>query len=510
MKIVVVGGGTAGWLAALFFKKIKGDHREVTVIDDSKIGPLGAGEAGTGLMTDVIQNNLWNFGCNEQEFFEETSSTIKLAILHQDWKAVGERFLAPIDSSETGQCDHDIVQLHAIANNIPAHQTTLNGYLAEKNKNTFFEQFINLDNFDISKVPGFRSHAYNFDAFAVGRYLKKVCLRNAVRHIDNHVTGFDCDTDGNIVAANVASGEKIAGDFFVDASGFKKIIFKDVLNVSWKSYKTFLPVDRAMPFLLEHKEDKEIPAVMKAWAQKNGWMWQTPTRDRMGCGYVFSSDFTTPEAAQDEIEQVLGHKINPIKILSYDTGRFEHLWYKNCLAVGLAAAFAEPLEATSIQSTIVQLWKFCSEFLDKCDLQDLNQQKKYNTEISRMYDDYCDFLNVHYSGGRTDSEFWKYMSSDDSKTPFVKNLLDICKTRIPNNNDYNNYFGSVGSPLYNIILHGLGKITKEQAKTQLEDLNQSTNAMMLWSRFDRVTTAARDKCIDNDKFVKLYRNKNKI
>ena len=127
-----------------------------------------------------------------------------------------------------------------------------------------------------------------------------------------------------------------------------------------------------------------------------------------------------------------------------------------------------------------------------------------------MYDDYCDFLNVHYSGGRNDSEFWKYMSSDDSKTPFVKNLLDICKTRIPNNNDYNNYFGSVGSPLYNIILHGLGKITKEQAKTQLEDLNQSTNAMMLWSPFDRVTTAARDKCIDNDKFVKLYRNKNKI
>jgi tryptophan halogenase len=511
MKIVIVGGGTAGWLAALFFKKINGKDRTVVVVDSSKIGPLGAGEASTGLMTDIVHNRLWDFGCDENEFFRETASTLKVAILHQDWKSVGESFFGPIDESPTASYEHDLIQLHAMANNIPIHRTTQNGYLAEKNKSTFFKKEIADSefnkNFPIASGPGFHSHAYNFDAVKVGKYFKKVCTNAGVIHLDEEVVDVSLAEDGSIANIKTKSGTIIDGDFFVDASGFKKLIFKDVLNIPWKNYKQYLPVDRAMPFLIPHTDDREIPVYMKAWAQQNGWMWQTPTQDRLGCGYVYSSEFTTDEQAQEEIETVLGHKINPIKILKYDSGRFEKLWHKNALVIGLAAAFSEPLEATSIQSTIVQLWNFCQGVLDKKDILDPAVVEDYNSKMCKMYDDYSDFINAHYVGGRTDSEFWKYMSLDEAKTPFVKDLLEICKTRVPTFSDFNNYFGSAGAPLYNIILFGLGKIDPNVAAQELLKLNASHAAEAAWKPQDQMMTIVREKCIDNNMFIRQFMNR---
>jgi tryptophan halogenase len=513
MNVVIVGGGTAGWLAALFFKKINSKVKSVTVVDSSKIGPLGAGEASTGLMTDIVHNRLWNFGCDEVEFFRETASCLKVAILHQDWKKVGEGFFGPIDDSKTGSAPVDIIQLHAMANNLPVHLSTQNGHLAEKNKSTFL-------NHNISKVivntgpaissgPGLYSHAYNFDAHKVGKYFKKMCVSTGVTYIDDEVTGITLSEDGNVSYLKTKSGAEVAGDFFVDATGFKKLIFKGIYDIPWKSYKKHLPVDRAMPFLIPHTEDTKIPVYMKAWAQKHGWMWQTPTQDRLGCGYVYSSEFTADDKAQEEIESVLGHEIQPIKILKYDTGRHTTLWHKNVLAIGLAAGFAEPLEATSIQSTIVQLWKFCKESLSH-DINDPVVADEYNTSMGQMYDDYADFINVHYVGGRTDTEFWKYMATDEAKTPFVKNILEICKNRPPRSSDFNSYFGGVGTPLYNVVLHGLGKISPEVAAAELKLCNAERLAESEWRHQNKIMSMVADKCIDNNTFIRAYMKDNNL
>ena len=513
MNVVIVGGGTAGWLAALFFKKINSKVKSVTVVDSSKIGPLGAGEASTGLMTDVVHNRLWNFGCDEVEFFKETASCLKVAILHQDWKTVGEGFLGPIDESKTGNFPCDIIQLHAMANDIPLHLTTQNGHLAANNKSTFFKQGITQTIVNIgptiSSGPGLYSHAYNFDAHKVGKYFKKMCVAAGVTYIDDEVVEVVLSEDGNVSSLKTKSGSTVNGDFFVDATGFKKLIFKDVYNIPWKSYKKYLPVDRAMPFLIPHTDDTQIPVYMKAWAQKHGWLWQTPTQDRLGCGYVYSSEFTTDDKAQEEIESVLGHEIQPIKILKYDTGRHTKLWHNNVLAIGLAAGFAEPLEATSIQSTIVQLWKFCKESLCH-DINDPAIADEYNTSMGQMYDDYTDFINVHYVGGRTDTEFWKYMSTDEAKTPFVKNILEICKTRPPRSSDFNSYFGGVGTPLYNVILHGLGRISPEVALNELKLNNAEVSADIEWRNQSKIMNIIADRCIDNNEFIRAYMKNNNL
>jgi tryptophan halogenase len=192
-------------------------------------------------------------------------------------------------------------------------------------------------------------------------------------------------------------------------------------------------------------------------------MWQIPSQHRKGCGYVFDDNFITADQAQAEIETTLGRPIDPIRVLKFDTGRLENVWEKNCLAIGLAAAFAEPLEATSIHTTIAQLMTFVFEFL-KPKLEDtLNpgSRNSYNRRTAKLYDATKEFLIAHYMGGRTDSEFWKYVSSGKTKTEFVDNLLTMCKTQMPANRDLDISFAAPDMGLWSFVLAGLGHITPE-------------------------------------------------
>jgi tryptophan halogenase len=199
-------------------------------------------------------------------------------------------------------------------------------------------------------------------------------------------------------------------------------------------------------------------------------MWQIPNQKRKGCGYVFDSNFITADQAHAEIEKALGKKIDPIRILKFDTGRLSKLWTKNCLSIGLSAAFVEPLEATSIHSTIVQLTKFTFEHL-KHSLEDtLNygSVELYNAKMIKMYDDFKDFLVTHYMGGRSDSSFWKYISSGETKTDFVDLILEMSKSKMPTFNDFNEYHGAAGWPLYAWVLLGTGNLTPDVCKKDLQ------------------------------------------
>jgi tryptophan halogenase len=349
MKIVVCGGGTAGWLSALMIKKIQPDH-EVTVIESSKIGIVGAGEGSTGYLTDIIQGVNWNYGCNEEDFIRETGATIKLGIKHQDWRELGHTYYGPIDGTNNNP---DVTICHALLNDIPAHIASQNGYLISAGKTNFWHNNDTLNNT--------HSHGYHFDAHRVGQYFKKIVTQDGVAHIDSEILDVVVDHAG-IKSVNLANGNIVTADLFVDCTGFARKLAK-ALDINWVSYKEHLPVDTAMPFLVKYKPNEVVEPVTTAWAQKAGWMWKIPTADRYGCGYVFDSNFITNEQAQAEIESVLGHDITPIRFLKFETGRLEKLWYKNCVSVGLSAAFAEPLEATSIHSTIVQLNSFIFDYL---------------------------------------------------------------------------------------------------------------------------------------------------
>jgi Tryptophan halogenase len=253
------------------------------------------------------------------------------------------------------------------------------------------------------------------------------------------------------------------------------VLMKKLEN-PWISYREYLPVNSAMPFLLKYEKDETPEPWTTAWAQSSGWMWQIPTAERKGCGYVFCDQFISADKAQEEIETSLGKKIEPIRILKFDTGRLKDAWIRNCLAIGLCSAFAEPLEATSIHSTIIQLLNFVFEYLkgtkeQTCNLGSINI---YNKRTSHMYDDFKDFLNIHYMGNRKDSEFWKYISTGKTQTENTKDILEMCKHKLPSNKDFNQYIGGTDWGLYSYVLFGINRIPADILNSEYKWVTQNT------------------------------------
>lgn len=461
MNIVIVGGGTAGWLAGLILSKSH-PTKKITVIESSTIGIIGAGEGSTGIFSSVLKNLIWNFDCDMMDFFKETGASLKYGIKHIDWREKGHSYYAPIGGSPAQSNNLDYVFAHYHHKNPEESWRSSNlGWATEQGLSN-----LNLKTFKFDKFES----ALHFDAHAVGRYLKKVTLKSPnANHLDDEVIDVKQDEQGNIMSLTLKSGSIVEGDFFIDASGFARVLTKK-LEVKWISYQKNLPVNSAMPFLLDYK-DNEIPDLWTtAWAQSSGWMWQIPTMKRRGCGYVFCDEFITPEKAQEEIETTLGRSIQPIRILKFDTGRLERAWTKNCLAVGLTAAFAEPLEATSIHTTICQLLEFSFEFLKDTKEETYNPASIscYNRRTAELYDKTKEFLVAHYMGGRQDSEFWRYISSGATKTEFVDDIIESCRTRYPSNRDLNPSFGQPDVGLWLYVLAGLGKLDPKISKRAVD------------------------------------------
>lgn len=508
MKIVIVGGGTAGWLAALMVSKVH-PHHEITMIESSKIGIIGAGEGSTGYLTSIISGKIYDFGCNMMDFLKETGATLKYGIKHKGWNQdITKSYFGPIGGTASDSDSiHDYYFSYANATYPDKlHLSSHLGYKAEHNLSDFSLRSFDFISYDF---------ALHFDAHKVGQYFKKVTTKSTkINQIDSVVKKVMLDQFGNIAELVLEDNLTVKGDFFIDASGFSRILMTH-LNNKWISYKENLPVNTAMPFILEKDSDKVEPWTT-AWAQSAGWMWQIPTQDRIGCGYVYCDDFINADQAHKEIETILNRKIEPIRTLKFDTGRLEQAWIKNCLAVGLASAFAEPLEATSIHTTIVQLWQFVFDNLED-NLEKTVVESKikcYNRQTAILYDELKDFLNIHYMGSRADSEFWKYIQTGQTQTEFVKELIDICKYKQPNARNMRAYFGSAGWTLWSFILAGTGHITPQQSMNEIEKFTKfknideiKTNMQELQAEFDSYHKNM--QTLTYDKFISYIKRGNK-
>jgi len=469
MKIVIVGGGTAGWLAALMISKVHPYH-ELTMIESSKIGIIGAGEGSTGYLTSIISGKIYDFGCNLMEFLKDTGATLKYGIKHKGWTPdITKSYFGPLGGTPSDSDSiHDYYFSYVNATDPnKLHLSSSLGYKAEHNLSDF-----SLKTFDFSG----HDFALHFDAHAVGKYFKKVTTKSKqVEQIDNVVQDIVLNEQGFVDKLILEDNTEVSGDFFIDASGFSRVIMNK-LNNKWVSYKENLPVNTAMPFILKHEQEKIEPWTT-AWAQSSGWMWQIPTQDRIGCGYVYCDEFITADEAHKEIETILGKQIEPIRTLKFDTGRLDKAWVKNCLAIGLSSAFAEPLEATSIPTTLVQLWQFIFDNLED-NLEKTVADYKincYNRQTAQLYDELKDFLNIHYMGGRSDSKFWRYINTGATQTDFVKEIINICKHKQPNSRYMKNYFGSAGWGLWCYILAGTGHITPLHSKLEIEKFSKFKN-----------------------------------
>jgi tryptophan halogenase len=501
MKIVIVGGGTAGWLSALYMSRFNQSKKnEIIVIESSTVPIIGAGEGSTGILPRTINNNFVNMGIDELQFLYNTEATQKLGINLKDWNGIGTQFYSPIQPTNTAldNTDFDLLVSMIMGNyydSSPSGYLQANGYSAYTNNKTNFTA----------------AFSYHFDAHKVGEYLKSVALKYGVKCIDTEVTSLNKNSVTGELQSIETNNGNIDADFWIDCSGFARVLI-DPMGGGWKSYSEYLPVNGAIPYIHQFEEDKDIRLETLSWAMPNGWMWQIPTQKRYGCGYVYSDMFTTYDKAVDELIKTTGRNIEPLKNLKFKCGRLENFWVKNVVAVGLSAGFVEPLEATSIHTTIVQLDILLSNSLNfQTNINNVVNEsniKKFNNHFIKMFDDVKDLIQMHYITEREDTEFWKYCKYEMKLTDKVKEILDICKYRAPGGQDFDMYHGGIGWGVWCWTVVGLGHLSVDVAKKTLESYgNIDTIFKSYFQNIKHKNSINAIKAIKSDEFVKALINK---
>jgi tryptophan halogenase len=469
MKVVIVGGGTAGWLAASIFVTYNVKNRkeglpqklEISVLESSDVPIIGAGEGTTGIFSNWLGDKLSILDISEQDFLYNTDATLKLGIKFKDWKHIGHQYLSPIQPTQSTNFNIDADLISAMVYG-EYHNASAAGFLMA-NELSCYKRGKGL-------LP---VNAYHFDAHKVGQYFKKKCMNCGVKNIIGTINQLNLNKEnGFLKSVNIKeSDEKIEGDIWIDASGFARILANNMDGTGWVSYKNHLPANSAIPYIYPHEDNGNVLAETLAWAQPNGWMWQIPTQERYGCGYVYSDNFTTYDKALEELIQNTKRKIEPIRNIKFESGRIEKFWNKNVVTIGLASGFLEPLQATSIHSTLVQLDTFAYHYFN-CDLENIEFNSSpyfYNRTISKMWDDFRDLLQIHYITEREDSEFWKYCKYDLEKTERVKYILDVSKKRPPSAWDFDLYHGAATWGVWCWTVFGLELVTKNTAEHTLKN-----------------------------------------
>jgi tryptophan halogenase len=401
--IVIVGGGTAGWMAASAISKLMSRIAvNVTLIESEAIGTVGVGEA------TIPQIQLFNrlLEIDEDDFMRRTQATFKLGIEFINWGRLGESYIHPFGSYGIDMEGIHFHQFWEKAKQSNPDLPSLSDYClqavaAERNK---FTRPLNIDRSPLKKI----AYAFQFDAGLYAKFLRELSEGYGVKRIEGKVTFVEQDSNnGYIKSLVLESGQVINGDFFIDCSGFQGLLIEKTLKAGYKDWSDMLPVNHAVACACTQNEDP-IPYT-RATAKEAGWQWRIPLQHRLGNGYVFSDKFLSAEAAEQElIGSLEGEPLADPKHLRFTTGHRKKFWDKNCLSLGLAAGFMEPLESTSIHLIQTGLSRLMAQFPDK----DFNQKDidYYNLRTEDEYIRVRDFLVLHYKASvRNDTPFWQYI-----------------------------------------------------------------------------------------------------
>ena len=444
-KIVIVGGGTAGWLSAAYLNRAFGPKVDITLVESATIGRIGVGEA----TVPTLRTTFRFLGLKEEEWMPKCNAAFKSAVRFNNW-----RNPHPGTDSHTYYHPFFTVPEPAVQTyEQPFHKrfgrgvslahfwTKLRLSGDKRVRETFGDAGMALQRLcELNRAPrpmpgsgapdpGYR-YAYHFDAALIAQYLRDLATGRGVHHVVADVTSVGLDERGHIAKVVTDTGAELTGDLFLDCTGFRGLLINKTLDEPFISASDYLLCDSAVALPARHHEDGLRPYTV-ANARDDGWIWEIPLYHREGSGYVYSSRFTTPEKAEQHLRDFLGprafdEKANHIKMR---VGSNRHSWVRNCVAVGLSSCFVEPLESTTIALIEYQLALLVLHFPDT-DL-DERRQRRYNDLMTSAFEDLRDFIVMHYAlSDRTDTAFWRAVREAPVPDSLTEKLAEYAESII--------------------------------------------------------------------------------
>lgn len=397
-KVVIVGGGTAGWLAAAVLGRSMGSRLEIELIESDAIGTVGVGEA----TIPPIRLPLAMLGIDENEFLSQTQGTIKLGIQFNDWARRGDSYIHAF-----GPTGHPFGMLEFYHYWLRSQAQGFTDDLASFSLNAssaLANKYGRADNARPGS-PASLVHAFHFDAALVAQYLRRLSQRLNVRRTEGKVVDTVLRSDdGFIESVTLENGASITGDLFIDCSGFRGLLAEEALQSGYEDWSHWLPCDRAIAVQCESAGP--LLPYTQATAREAGWQWRIPLQQRVGNGHVYCSDYLSDdEATAVLLANIDGKPLTDPRVLRFTVGHRRKFWNRNCVALGLASGFIEPLESTAIHLVQSGVKRLLDLFPDTGFSPTIIDE--YNRQCTFEFERIRDFIILHYHANeRDDTTFW--------------------------------------------------------------------------------------------------------
>ena len=390
-RVIIAGGGTAGWMAAAALSKLLGRVLDIRLVESEQIGTIGVGEA--TIPSLVTFHRL--LGIDERSFMQASQGAIKLGISFENWLDVGHRY---IHSFGTTGKDHWSAGFQHFW-----HRGRERGLAGDYAGYSVESRAAHADRF--AQVPGMTpNYAYHLDASRYGRFLRTMSEQHGVRRIEGKIAAVETDADGWISALRLEDGQLLEGDLFLDCTGMRALLIGQTLGVGFEDWSHWLFNDSAIAAQTAAVGDA-VPYT-RAIAEESGWQWRIPLQHRVGNGIVYSSRYMSDEHARKQFEDRLqGDMLSTPWQIRFRPGRRHRAWHRNCVAIGLSGSFIEPLESTTIhliQRGIVRLLQCFPQVITQSDIDE------YNAQVDAELVHVRDFVILHYAlSNRRDTPYWR-------------------------------------------------------------------------------------------------------
>ena len=457
--IVIVGGGTSGWTAACYLGAVlatpnPAEQVQITLIESKDIGIIGVGEATLAHIKQIMST----IGIDEGDFMRCCDGTFKSAIRFDGFREKGETWWHPF-SQLSHVNNYAMVHLWLEARRA-GYQGSYADAVAQDPE--MCRRFLAPKTADHKPYDGLVNYAYHIDTIKLGRYLRDLGKQRGVRHITDLVTDTAFDESGNITAVSTQENGDIAGDLFIDCTGFRSLLLGKALGEPFRSFNDALFNDNAVAMRVPNPEGKrDIRPYTTCSAQDAGWVWNIPLYRRTGVGHVYSSAHMDREAAEQALRDYVGpaHEGLEANHIPMRIGRSERAWVKNVVSLGLSGGFIEPLESTGIYLVELGLTLLRDHFPTKSSM--LPFAKRYNRHMAAYYDEIRDFICMHYClTDRTDTPYWQDCQNHGAIPDSLQEKLTLWQSRLVSENDldYTSGVPAFSAVSYNYILAGMNAL----------------------------------------------------